>query len=123
MHLRKENESMQGSVWDYFYLHSLFLLYSFGGICSKLAGQAGVRSIRFWLFYGVLLLVLIVYALAWQQILKKLPLVTAYANKSVTIIWGMVWGALLFHERITLKQICGAAVIMAGILLVVKKDE
>lgn len=113
---------MREKVRDYIHLHCLFLFYSFGGICSKLAGQAGIRSVYFPVFYGVLLLVLAAYALAWQQILKKMPLVTAYANKSVTIIWGMVWGALLFHESITAGQVCGAAVIMAGILLVVKKD-
>lgn len=113
---------MQLKIRDYILLHGLFLLYSFGGVCSKLAGQSGIGSICFWFFYGGLLLLLVAYALAWQQALKKMTLVTAYANKSVAMIWGMFWGVLFFHESITLRQIWGAIVILLGIFLVVKKD-
>lgn len=114
---------MKEKAGIYFMLHCLLLLYAFGGVCSKFAGQAGIFSAGFLFFYGILLLILIVYALLWQQILKKLPLVTAYANKAVTIIWGMVLGALLFGERITVKQISGAGIIMTGIVLMGKADE
>ena len=47
----------------------------------------------------------------------------AYANKGITIIWGMIWGALLFKEAITLKTIIGAVIILIGIYMVVTNNE
>ena len=103
-------------------LHGLLLIYSLGSLCSKWAAQSEFLSFRFFLFYGLVLLSLAVYALGWQQILKRLPLVTAYANKAVTVIWGLVWGLFFFGETITLQKALGVAVIMAGIVLVVRED-
>ena len=103
-------------------LHGLLLIYSLGSLCSKWAAQSEFLSFRFFLLYGLVLLSLAVYALGWQQILKRLPLVTAYANKAVTVIWGLVWGLLFFGETITLQKALGAVVIIAGILLVVRED-
>ncbi len=103
-------------------LHGLLLVYSLGGICSKLAAQSEFLSLRFFLLYGAVLLILAIYALVWQQILKRLPLVTAYANKAVTVLWGLLWGLLFFGETITVQKALGAAVIICGIILVVKED-
>ena len=33
-----------------------------------------------------------------EQILKHLPLTVAYANKPVSLIWGMIWGTFIFGE-------------------------
>ena len=52
-----------------------------------------------------------------------MPLTVAYANKPVSLIWGMVWGTLIFKEGITWKMILGAVIIFAGICLVVSEDE
>ena len=78
---------------------------------------------RFVLFYGIVLLILFVYAIAWQQIIKKMPLVTAYANKAITVIWGLIWGLLIFQEPLSLWNIAGAIIIIVGIMFVVKSDE
>lgn len=78
---------------------------------------------KFIIFYGIVLVILFGYALVWQQLLKKLPLVTAYANKAVTVIWGLLWGTIIFKEKITLFNILGAALIILGIYVVVKADE
>ena len=32
-------------------------------------------------------------------------------------VWGMVWGALLFQEDITLQKCIGAAIIVVGVIL------
>lgn len=110
-------------VKPFIFLHMLLLVYSLGGICSKLAGQSEFLSAKFVVFYGLVLLDLFIYALVWQQLLKKLPLVTAYANKAVTVIWGMLWGMLIFGEKITLWNVAGALLIIIGIYLVVAADE
>jgi len=107
---------------EYLYLHGLLLLYSFGGVCSKAAGEAEFLSAGFMICYGILLSILVFYAIAWQQMLRRLPLITAYASKAVTIIWGMLFGNIMFQEAVTGRHILGALVIMAGILLVEGAD-
>lgn len=107
----------------YVLLHILLLLFSMGGICSKLAANSEWFSFRFFLFYGLVLLDLAIYAIAWQQILKKIPLVTAFANKAVTVIWGLLWGLVFFGETISFQKLLGAVTIIIGIVLVVKADE
>ena len=52
-----------------------------------------------------------------------MPLTIAYANKGITIIWGIFWGAILFKEAITIKTIIGGAIILAGIYMVVTNNE
>lgn len=106
-----------GSLKIYFVLHALMALFSLSPVCSKLAGQQDFLSVPFLVFYGLVIVILGVYALAWQQVIKRMPLTTAYANKAVTVVWGMVWGALLFHETITPQKIIGAVIIVAGIVL------
>ena len=92
-------------------------------MCSKLAARQPFLSLAFVLLYGAMLLALVVYALGWQQVIKHLPLTTAYANKAVTVVWGIVLGALLFDESVTPRQLLGAAVIIAGIVLFVQADQ
>jgi drug/metabolite transporter (DMT)-like permease len=104
-------------------LHLIVLLYALGGIFSKNAANAAFLSQDYILNYGMVLGILAVYALLWQKILKKLPLTVAMANKSVTVIWGLIFGRLIFHESITIWSIIGAVVIVVGILIVVDADK
>ena len=39
-----------------------------------------------------MLAALVAYAFGWQQVIKHLPLTTAYANKAVTVVWGILLG-------------------------------
>ena len=71
----------------------------------------------------MVLLILMVYAVFWQLILKKLPLTVAMANKSATVIWGLIFGSLIFQERISLSNIIGAVIIIAGIVMVALADD
>ena len=103
-------------------LHLLLLLFAGTTVLSKLAAGEAFLSLRFCLFFGGEFVLLGIYALGWQQILKRLPLTVAYTNKAVTLVWSMVFGVLLFHERIHLKQVIGCALAVAGVLLFVKAD-
>lgn len=106
-----------GRVKTLFALHMLLMVYSTSGILSKLAARVDFLSIEFCLYYGGVLLLLGFYAIGWQQILKRLPLTTAFSNKAVTIVWGIIWGALFFFEPITLPKAVGALLITAGVVL------
>ena len=103
-------------------LHLLLLLFAGTTVLSKLAAGEEFLSLRFCLFFGGEFVLLGIYALGWQQILKRLPLTVAYTNKAVTLVWSMVFGVLLFHEQIRLKQVFGCALAVAGVLLFVKAD-
>jgi drug/metabolite transporter (DMT)-like permease len=104
-------------------LHLIFFLYSLSAVCSKMASGYDFLSLGFVGWYGAALCLLGVYALVWQRVLKFLPLTTAFANKGVTIVWGILWGALLFGESFGLSLLIGAALVFTGILLVVTGDE
>ncbi|MCM1054519.1 MAG: hypothetical protein NC394_03255 [Bacteroides sp.] len=108
---------------SYIILNAILFFYSLSGICSKTASQKDFFSFEFILLYGVALFILAVYALLWQQIIKSIPLNIAYANKAITLVWGMIWGTIIFKEQITFFNIIGAALVLFGILLIVTGGE
>ena len=110
------------SLKYYFALHIVILFYSMGGIFSKLASKQEFFSIKFCLCYMCIIGILFVYAIVWQQVLKYIPLTTAFCNKAVTIIWGIVWGTLVFKETIKINMIVGAFIVIIGVIIVVKSD-
>ncbi len=98
-------------------LHALLALYSLSSICGKLAAGFDFLSLGFILCYGGMIGVLGIYAIGWQQIIKRVPLTFAYANRAVTVVWGIIWGALFFHEGISPLKLLGAAIVLAGVVL------
>ena len=103
-------------------LHLLLMVYSMSGICSKLASRAPFLSFQFCQYYAAIIGLLGIYAIGWQQIIKRLPLTTAFSNKAVTVVWGIIWGAAFFQEPITAKKVVGAALIIAGVVLYARAD-
>lgn len=107
----------------YLLLHIILMVYSWGGILSKLAAGESFLSFQFCLFYGGVIFLLIVYAFVWQQVIKHLPLTTAFANKAVTVVWGLVWGTLIFHEQLSIGKIAGAILVISGVALYAFADD
>lgn len=105
-----------------FALHLMLMLYSMSEICSKKAAEESFLSVRFCLYYGTVILLLGVYAIGWQQVIKRIPLTTAFANKAVTVVWGLVWGVLFFREAVTPGKLLGAALVIAGVILFERAD-
>ena len=108
---------MKGNIKTFFALHMMLLLYSAGPVFSKLAAAQAHINARFLVCYGMVVLLLGLYAIGWQQIIKRLPLTTAFSNKAVTVVWGIIWGALFFHESVTIGKLIGAALIVTGIVI------
>lgn len=104
-------------------LHGMLVVYSMSGICSKLAAGESFLSARFCIYYAVIIVLLGVYAIGWQQVIKRIPLTTAFANKAVTVVWGIVWGWFFFGESITPGKLIGAGMVIAGVVLFAKSDE
>ena len=64
-----------------------------------------------------------IYAIGWQQVIKQLPLTTAFANKAVTVVWGIVWGMLFFSEQLTVGKLVGAVLVVFGVVLFAIADR
>jgi len=107
----------------YLILHIMLMVFSLSSVCSKAASKEAFMSTKWILFYGTMIVILGIYAIVWQQIIKRMPLTSAYANKSVAVIWGQIWGFFLFHENVTPWKIVGAVVIMTGIILYAVADN
>ena len=104
-------------------LHLLLMFYSCASVLSKLAARESFLSLRWCLCYGGMIAILGLYAVGWQQILKRLPLTVAFANKAVTLVWTMVFGVLIFKESISVRQLIGCALAVAGVVLFVLPDQ
>lgn len=101
----------------YLALHIFLMIYATSSIFSKLAARKPFMSLPFILLYGMQILLLAFYAIGWQQFIKRMPLSVAYANKAVSVIWGCVWGVLIFHEHLTAGKIIGGALVLIGIAM------
>ena len=102
-------------------LHLLLMVYSMSGVFSKLAAGETFLSVKFCLYYGAIIAFLGFYAIGWQQIIKRLPLTTAFANKAVTTLWGLVWGML--KEQITPGKLIGVALVVTGVAIFSMADK
>lgn len=104
-------------------LHIVLMVYSLFGIFSKYAAQEDFLSPKYIMYYGIVLINLGFYAICWQQIIKRIPLVVAYANKAVTVVWGILFGYLLLGEKVTITKVVGALFVIMGVVMVVMDKE
>ena len=106
-------------------LHVNILIFSLTGIFSKCAAnsvnQNGIFDVHTMLFSSLMVFNCGIYAIFWQQTLKKFDVHVAYAHKAVYNIWSLLWAVLIFSEQITIGNIIGTALIIIGI--VVMQDE
>lgn len=116
-------EPQKRASWKLIVLLQLaILLFSCCTLLMKIAAQYDMFSWTWILLYGTGVAILGGYALIWQQFLKRMPLVTVYANRGSAMFWSMIFGYALFHETITWNMIVGVLVIFLGIYLVVNSD-
>ena len=104
-------------------LQCVVLLYTTSGIFAKLASGESFMSWGFILFYGGEICILGIYAILWQQIIKRVDLSLAYANRAVALLWSMLWAFLFFNEVITIKNIIGVVVVIVGTMIVNSEHE
>lgn len=114
---------MKSKVKTLILLHGILAVYSTSTIFSKLAAGQKFLSIKFCLYYGLIILLLGFYAIGWQQIIKRMPLTAAFANKAVTVVWGIIWGFVFFKESITPGKVVGAVLVIAGIVMYALADK
>lgn len=96
------------------------LIYACTSIFTKMASRQEMLSWPYLLWIAGAVGVMGVYALLWQQVIARMPLSTAYLFKGTSLIFVLLFSALLFGEAITLNNVIGAVVIIVGIMLYAK---
>lgn len=113
-------------IKKYLLLHLNILLFSFTGIFSKLASiqyrAHGLTAPLLYLFLFLMVANCGVYALAWQKAIKRFDLSTAYAHRSVYLIWSQIWAVLIFKESLSWNNLLGMLIVLAGVLVVQKYE-
>ncbi len=105
-------------IRDIALLQGVIIIYTISGVMSKEAAANGGDLMRFLIFFGLEFVLLGVYALLWQQMIKRFELSVAYANRSMAVVWSMVWAVVLFHDTITMQNIAGVVLVVAGIWII-----
>lgn len=107
----------QKNIRKYIFLYACFFIYSASAVCAKFAScQNSFRELV--LFLALEISCLGLYAVLWQQVLKRFALVTAMANKGIVVIFNLIWSVILFSEMIDIYNIIGALFIIGGIWMV-----
>lgn len=116
--VRKNKNFVKNIIW----LQLIIFVYTLATVAAKFASGESFLSFNFILFYGVEIAILGIYAIAWQQIIKKFEISIAYANRAMALLWSLVWAVVFFNETITLKNIIGVIIVIIG-TIIVNSDE
>ena len=119
----KNEEKKKAKLKDIFILQIVIAIYTLSTVCAKFASGQEFMSFQFILFYGMEMVILAVYAIVWQQLLKKFDVSIAYANKAMGLLWSIVWAILIFNDTITIKNVIGVLIVIIGTIIVNNEDE
>lgn len=101
----------------YMLLIGINMLYACVSLFTKYASQQDFMSWNYVLGLIGAVGVMGLYAILWQQVLKRIELSLAYMFKGTSLIFVMLLAYLLFSEQITWNNIVGAIIIVGGIVL------
>lgn len=99
-------------------LQIVVVIYTLSSVVAKFATGKELFSLSFFLFYGLEIVILGVYAILWQQMIKKFDLSVAYANRAMALLWSAIWAVVLFHEKLDGKQIAGILLVVLGTVII-----
>ncbi len=108
---------MQNKIKAILFLQGAVFIYSLTTVISKLVSNYSFPSKEFILLYLLDFAVLGVYAIIWQQLLKRFELSIAYANKAMMLLWSLLWSTVLFHEGVTWGKLLGVLMVIAGTIV------
>ena len=111
------DEKKKGRVKILLLLSLSLVLESLSSVFIKYAGQFETLSPEFIFYYVIAVGCLGVFAIMWQFLLELIPLTTAYLRKGILYILILIWSVILFNETVTINNIIGSIIIIAGISL------
>lgn len=120
INIRKGKVTMKEriSVKNILILQGVVVIYTLSSVVAKFATGQELFSFSFFVFYGLEILILGIYAILWQQMIKRFDLSVAYANRAMALLWSAIWAIVLFHDTLALKQILGIAFVVLGTVIV-----
>lgn len=99
-------------------LQAVVVIYTLSSVMSKFAAANVEDMTKFVLFFGLEFALLGIYAVLWQQMIKRFELSVAYANRAMALVWSMIWAVIFFHDEISIQNICGVLLVILGILII-----
>lgn len=116
------NKNKNGLIKNIIILQAIIMIYTLSTVVAKFAAGEEFLSFKFNLFYGLEIVILGIYAIAWQQIIKKFDISIAYANKAMSLLWSLIWAIIFFREQITINNVIGVIIVILG-TMIVNNDE
>jgi len=120
--MAEKNSFIRGFL-DILKIQAIICFFSVINLLSKYAAGFKLLSWQFILMYALILLCFMVYAFFWQKLLKRFSLFKVYSNRSLLVVYALIWGVVLFRETVTLFNIIGIVIIIAGIMVVFSDDK
>lgn len=99
-------------------LQAIIIIYTVSSVMAKLTSASKDEPMKGFLFFCLEFLLLVVYAVFWQQMIKRFELSVAYANRSMAILWSMIWAVVFFHDKITIRNVLGVLLVLVGTIIV-----
>lgn len=115
--------SARGRALAILALQLSMVLFAGSNVALKYAGRFPLVSWPCILLFGAALFLMGLYAIVWQQVIRRVSIVTAYGNRATVMIWNVLLGFLLFSEQLTWNMLFGGIVILLGVYLVVTANE
>ena len=119
---KRNKQDNKNLIKNIIILQAIVLVYTLASVVAKFASGEEFLSFKFIMFYGIEIFILGVYAILWQQIIKKFEISIAYANRAMALLWSLVWAVVFFHESITIKNVIGVIIVIIG-TIIVNSDE
>ena len=113
--MQEEKKPSRGKVMGL--LAVSLVIQSLSSVFIKYDGTYETMSKEFIIFYVLPVGCLGDFAIMWQFLLEWLPLTTAYLRKGILYILILAWSVILFGEKVTIPNIIGSIIIIAGISL------
>ena len=110
------------SIKNILFLQAIVMIYTLSTVTAKFASFEEFLSFKFILFYGIEIGILGIYAILWQQIIKKFDLSIAYANRAISLLWSIVWAIVFFKESISINNVIGVIIVIIGTIIVNSDD-
>lgn len=107
----------------YIVLIGINMLYACVSLFTKYASQQEFMSWNYMVGLIAAVGVMGLYAVLWQQILKRIELSMAYMFKGTSLVFVMLLAYIFFGEQITWNNIIGAIIIISGIVLFAHSAE
>lgn len=117
MHQLKQ---LSSSLLLYIALLGVNIVYACTSIFTKMASLQDILSWRFFIWTLGAIGVMGIYALIWQQIIARSPISLAYMFKGTSLVFVLLFSAILFGESITMTNVLGSIIIILGVFLFAK---